>query len=60
MAWLPKATVQAAIGSVALDLVKESTSPKPEELILGQQILTMAVSWFFFFERICFFCSSES
>ena len=49
MAWLPKATVQAAIGSVALDLVKESSSPKPEELILGQQILTMAVSFFFFF-----------
>ena len=55
MAWLPKATVQAAIGSVALDLVKESSSPKPEELILGQQILTMAVSFFFFFFEKEFF-----
>ena len=48
MAWLPKATVQAAIGSVALDVVKErgatgTTSNYEAELILGRQVLTLAV-----------------
>ncbi len=43
MAWLPKATVQAAIGSVALDVVKEQTNPLEKDLILGRQVLTLAV-----------------
>jgi NhaP-type Na+/H+ or K+/H+ antiporter len=44
MAWLPKATVQAAIGSVALDVVKESPLlATKENILLGQQVLTMAV-----------------
>ncbi|GFR84744.1 mitochondrial sodium/hydrogen exchanger 9B2-like [Elysia marginata] len=41
IAWLPKATVQAAIGAVALDSAKEVND---KELIqLGEQILTLAV-----------------
>ncbi|CAH1794646.1 unnamed protein product [Owenia fusiformis] len=41
-AWLPKATVQAAIGSVALDTARD-LDPTPEKLHLGQQVLTIAV-----------------
>ncbi|KAK3869187.1 hypothetical protein Pcinc_025491 [Petrolisthes cinctipes] len=42
LAWLPKATVQAAIGAQALDYAKK-TNAGPEEEKLGQQVLTIAV-----------------
>ena len=41
IAWLPKATVQAAIGSAALDLAKKSGTAEQEEY--GQTVLTVAV-----------------
>ncbi|KAK8395971.1 hypothetical protein O3P69_005218 [Scylla paramamosain] len=41
-AWLPKATVQAAIGSQALDYARK-TNAGPEEERLGEQVLTIAV-----------------
>ncbi|KAL8206868.1 UNVERIFIED_CONTAM: hypothetical protein K2H54_032782 [Gekko kuhli] len=40
LAWIPKATVQAAIGSVALDTAREHHDPKLEEY--GLNILTVA------------------
>ncbi|XP_023233238.1 sodium/hydrogen exchanger 9B2-like [Centruroides sculpturatus] len=42
IAWLPKATVQAAIGPFALDLARKLGSDKTEEK-LGIQVLTIAV-----------------
>lgn len=45
-AWLPKATVQAAIGPVAYDLVRTTLPPGPDRDIAekrGLQILTLAV-----------------
>ncbi|XP_071953429.1 sodium/hydrogen exchanger 9B2-like [Antedon mediterranea] len=42
IAWLPKATVQAAIGSVALDTARERGAEEHLE-DLGRQILTIAV-----------------
>ena len=43
IAWLPKATVQAALGSLALDEVKEM-SPEPEnEKKWGERILAVSV-----------------
>ncbi|XP_033121742.1 sodium/hydrogen exchanger 9B2-like [Anneissia japonica] len=42
IAWLPKATVQAAIGSVALDTARERDAGEHLE-DLGRQILTIAV-----------------
>ncbi|CAL1526359.1 unnamed protein product [Lymnaea stagnalis] len=41
MAWLPKATVQAAIGTVALDLAMKNNDKDSEEL--GKKVLTLAV-----------------
>ncbi|ESP00110.1 hypothetical protein LOTGIDRAFT_63379, partial [Lottia gigantea] len=41
-AWLPKATVQAAVGSVALDTAREKGSD-PEFIELGTKVLAMAV-----------------
>jgi len=52
LAWLPKATVQAAIGPLALDMAKQSISDSkdPEEIAslrvlerLGEKVLTIAV-----------------
>ncbi len=43
LAWLPKATVQAAIGPVALDQAKSMNEPDPEKLDLGLKVLTIAV-----------------
>ncbi|XP_015261253.1 PREDICTED: mitochondrial sodium/hydrogen exchanger 9B2-like [Gekko japonicus] len=40
LAWIPKATVQAAIGSVALDTAREHHNPNQEEY--GLNILTVA------------------
>ena len=37
LAWLPKATVQAAIGSSALDYAKSSNA-SAEEIKLGEQV----------------------
>lgn len=42
IAWLPKATVQAAIGPVALDYARKHAATS-ENLEYGQQILTLAV-----------------
>jgi NhaP-type Na+/H+ or K+/H+ antiporter len=42
LAWLPKATVQAAIGSVALDMARGGTADS-EEVSLGRKLLTIAV-----------------
>ncbi len=42
LAWLPKATVQAAIGSVALDTAREKDLG-PEIIELGEQVVTIAV-----------------
>ncbi|XP_065175967.1 uncharacterized protein LOC135805795 isoform X1 [Sycon ciliatum] len=42
LAWLPKATVQAAIGSVALDTATEQGGT-PEQIALGRKVLTIAV-----------------
>ncbi|XP_050417679.1 sodium/hydrogen exchanger 9B2 [Patella vulgata] len=41
-AWLPKATVQAAVGSVALDTAREKGGD-PELIELGTKVLAMAV-----------------
>lgn len=52
IAWLPKATVQAALGSVALDLIKSAVAPASdsieyphylEQLTFGRDVLTIAV-----------------
>jgi len=42
LAWLPKATVQAAIGSIALDTAR-SRNTNPAIIRIGEQILTIAV-----------------
>ncbi|KAG0724532.1 Sodium/hydrogen exchanger 9B2 [Chionoecetes opilio] len=42
IAWLPKATVQAAIGSQALDYVRQHSN-NPEDVFRGQQVVTLAV-----------------
>ncbi|XP_042856263.1 sodium/hydrogen exchanger 9B2-like isoform X4 [Penaeus japonicus] len=42
LAWLPKATVQAAIGSQALDFAQKSEAG-PEIIRLGEQVLTITV-----------------
>lgn len=41
LAWLPKATVQAAIGAVAYDQAKEIGNE--DEIALGEKVLTLAV-----------------
>jgi NhaP-type Na+/H+ or K+/H+ antiporter len=41
LAWLPKATVQAAIGPIALDFVREKGDPRDKEL--ATLVLTIAV-----------------
>ncbi|KAL7641363.1 UNVERIFIED_CONTAM: hypothetical protein RMT77_008502 [Armadillidium vulgare] len=43
LAWLPKATVQAAIGSTALDYARELFGPSSPEVLLGTKVLTIAV-----------------
>ncbi|XP_066303498.1 sodium/hydrogen exchanger 9B2-like isoform X3 [Branchiostoma lanceolatum] len=43
IAWLPKATVQAAIGSTALDTARELTPQDTTNEKLGIQLLTIAV-----------------
>lgn len=42
-AWMPKATVQAALGPLALDMAKRATDPDPNLIRVGEQILTLAV-----------------
>ncbi|XP_045108402.1 sodium/hydrogen exchanger 9B2-like isoform X2 [Portunus trituberculatus] len=42
IAWLPKATVQAAIGSHALDFVRQHGND-PDDIFRGQQVVTIAV-----------------
>ncbi|KAF6215493.1 hypothetical protein GE061_010247 [Apolygus lucorum] len=43
LAWLPKATVQAALGPEPLDKVRSSGDPNEADLLRGQQLLTIAV-----------------
>lgn len=43
LAWLPKATVQAAIGPVAFDAANSMANPREDYQDLGLQILTIAV-----------------
>ncbi|BES88689.1 Hypothetical protein NTJ_01496 [Nesidiocoris tenuis] len=43
LAWLPKATVQAALGPEPLDRVRTSENPDEADLLRGQQLLTIAV-----------------
>lgn len=43
MAWIPKATVQAAIGGLALDQVRAQDNPSQTDLDRGKELLTMAV-----------------
>ena len=44
LAWLPKATVQAAIGSIAYDYAWDiSDGAETDETRLGRQVLTIAV-----------------
>lgn len=42
-AWMPKATVQAALGPLALDMAKRAANPDPNLIHVGEQILTLAV-----------------
>lgn len=42
LAWIPKATVQAAIGALALDLARQNESG-PQAEIYGTQVVTIAV-----------------
>ncbi|XP_050686648.1 sodium/hydrogen exchanger 9B2-like isoform X2 [Eriocheir sinensis] len=42
IAWLPKATVQAAIGSQALDYVRQNDGTA-EDIFRGEQVVTLAV-----------------
>ena len=42
LAWIPKATVQAAIGGLALDLARDQAAGSAAELA-GTQVLTVAV-----------------
>ncbi|CAC5368291.1 SLC9B1_2 [Mytilus coruscus] len=43
LTWLSKATVQAAIGGLALDKVRETTNPDQETLKYATDILTLSV-----------------
>uniref|UniRef100_A0A1B6MRH4 Cation/H+ exchanger transmembrane domain-containing protein n=1 Tax=Graphocephala atropunctata TaxID=36148 RepID=A0A1B6MRH4_9HEMI len=43
LAWLPKATVQAALAPQALDMVRKMTAPPAVDLERGSQFLTIAV-----------------
>jgi len=43
IAWLPKATVQAALGPVALDMARKLEEPNPDYLDKGSKVLTFAV-----------------
>ncbi|XP_073988269.1 sodium/hydrogen exchanger 9B2-like isoform X1 [Rhodnius prolixus] len=43
LAWLPKATVQAALGPEALDLVRQQENPDENDKVRGAQLLTLAV-----------------
>ncbi|CAG7834959.1 unnamed protein product, partial [Allacma fusca] len=43
LAWIPKATVQAALGPVALDAARSFTTIDPVQTTLGLQVLTIAV-----------------
>jgi len=43
LAWFPKATVQAAIGAVALDTANQQNPVVGDQVKYGQQILTIAV-----------------
>lgn len=43
LSWLPKATVQAALASVPLELIEEYKSDDPEYLAWGEDIVTVAV-----------------
>jgi len=43
LAWFPKATVQAAIGAVALDTANQQDPVSEDQVKYGQQILTIAV-----------------
>ncbi|OQV21679.1 Mitochondrial sodium/hydrogen exchanger 9B2 [Hypsibius exemplaris] len=42
IAWLPKATVQAALGSLALDAAREIKAA-PDIILLGEKVVTIAV-----------------
>jgi NhaP-type Na+/H+ or K+/H+ antiporter len=42
-AWMPKATVQAALGPLALDMAKRASEPDENLIHVGEQILTLAV-----------------
>merc|ERR1712083_644739 len=42
-AWMPKATVQAALGPIALDMARRANVPDPHLINVGEQILTLAV-----------------
>ena len=42
IAWLPKATVQAALGSLALDAAREANAA-PDVILLGEKVVTIAV-----------------
>eukprot|EP00659_Diplonema_papillatum_P000787 gene787-1208_t len=43
LAWVPKATVQAALGPSVLDYIRDDDDATPEEEDWAQQILTMSV-----------------
>lgn len=43
MAWLPKATVQAALASIPLDLIEEYKGDEPKYVGWGEDIITVAV-----------------
>ncbi|XP_046675876.1 sodium/hydrogen exchanger 9B2-like isoform X3 [Homalodisca vitripennis] len=43
LAWLPKATVQAALAPDALDMVRRDENPTQVDIDRGEQILTIAV-----------------
>ncbi|XP_075211444.1 sodium/hydrogen exchanger 9B2-like isoform X2 [Lycorma delicatula] len=43
LAWLPKATVQAALAPEALNLVRSQEVPTEDDLLRGSQVLTIAV-----------------
>ncbi|XP_047106540.1 putative SLC9B1-like protein SLC9B1P1 [Schistocerca piceifrons] len=42
-AWLPKATVQAALGPVALDIVRSMVQPDSDQLLWARTVLEVAV-----------------
>ena len=43
LSWLPKATVQAALASVPLELIEEYKCDDPKYLAWGEDIVTVAV-----------------